>query len=644
MWARAAPARSGVVAPFVVLALALTLTFQCLRVLFPVAYTYREASGLVPTVAVLLAVFVAPALAVPMTRVFGGRGALCVGAFALAGARLWLQFGGRITVGVAAVASGAGLLAIAVAYIEAGRRRQPEGMVLAVVGGLALDTIVRGAFSTWDPVWQGGAAPRIVAVVLAALLAGAAALAARARFIDERAVHSALGWFALAMGGFLALQVLFLQSPAFVASSGQLSMATAIGVVLLGDALGMTAIAFTAPRRFGSRLVVAAAGAVVATITGLLPVVTGSSLVVCVLVAQTVVTGLVAASAASHLSSRAGQQWRNGLGITAGSLAFGATVFLYQAHYDEPLPFSNRWIAVGAAALVGVAAVAALRRSAASEPAPRAAACRRHGAWLAAAVVVGAIVVAGGVAAGEPGLVSPRPHPDTLRVVTYNIHEAVTRDGRIDPSALASAVEQLRPDVLIIEEAGRGWQLSGSIDLGEWLKRRLGMPYVWGWAADRQFGNVVVSRVPVLDARVVALPQGDGTMKRSAVIAHIGPVNGAVVTVVGTHLQNGSTLARKATRLAEVRVLLDELGTVHRTVLAGDLNSDPGSRELMTLLDAGFTTTQPTQRCILKTSNQNCVDWILVSRDLEETPVRTLAVDTFDHRPLVAGVSPRIER
>jgi hypothetical protein len=43
----------------------------------------------------------------------------------------------------------------------------------------------------------------------------------------------------------------------------------------------------------------------------------------------------------------------------------------------------------------------------------------------------------------------------------------------------------------------------------------------------------------------------------------------------------------------------------------------------------------------LKRSTPNCVDWIFVSHDLEQTTVRAIAIDTFDHRPLAATVRPR---
>jgi endonuclease/exonuclease/phosphatase family metal-dependent hydrolase len=262
-------------------------------------------------------------------------------------------------------------------------------------------------------------------------------------------------------------------------------------------------------------------------------------------------------------------------------------------------------------------------------------------------VVAGAISLAGavlfvGLTIGEPDTTVAATARTSLRVVTFNPHEAVTRDGQLDLDAFGDTVQRLRPDVLVVEEAGRGWQLSAGVDLAEWGKRRLGMPYVWGPAADHQFGNVVFSRVPVLDARVVPLPRAKGTMRRSAVVARVGPIAGEPITVVGVHLQNGGDAAGRESRSAEIRALARALPhEPRRTVIAGDLNSDPGSAELHALLDLGFETRQPTERCTLTTSNDNCSDWILVTPDLEQRRLEVLPFDAFDHRPVIADVGSR---
>jgi endonuclease/exonuclease/phosphatase family metal-dependent hydrolase len=294
--------------------------------------------------------------------------------------------------------------------------------------------------------------------------------------------------------------------------------------------------------------------------------------------AQFLGTALVVLVCTGNVTETSGGTLRDALGVTAGSLVLGASVFLYQIHYDKPLPFSNRWVPFAAGAMLGLAVLAT------SAPARSGRDRIVRTGRLAVVVIVIATLLFVGLATSEPDLAPAVTHPSALRVVTYNPHETVTRDGQLDPRAMVDEVQRLRPDVLVVEEAGRGWALSGMLD--------------------------------------------------------VGPVAGDVVTVIGTHLQNGEGPVHERTRIAEMRVLLREWHGQDHTVLAGDLNSDPGSPELRVLLDAGFNTTQPTKRCTLKTSNDNCVDWILVTSDLEQTEVRADPFDAFDHRPLVATVRP----
>jgi endonuclease/exonuclease/phosphatase family metal-dependent hydrolase len=312
----------------------------------------------------------------------------------------------------------------------------------------------------------------------------------------------------------------------------------------------------------------------------------------------------------------------------------GLTLFAYQVHYDTPLPVDNRWLLVAAVVVLGLAGLA-------TEPV----AATRRASHRTLAVVTGACIVAGavfvaGIALGEPDLTSDRAGT-SIRVATFKVHNGVTRDGQVDLEAIARHVEAIDPDVLVIEEADRGWLLAGTTDVAEWLKRRLGMAYAWAPAADEQMGNLVFHRIPLRDAEVVSLPMGAGTMDRSALVARVGPVAGRDMTVIGVHFQNGSSPADKDTRIREADVLLDAWGGAPRTVLLGDFNMDPGERDLRHVLAAGFSSTQPTDRCTLTTSNENCVDWILVTDDLVQGPPRVLRVSDFDHNPVATTVRPR---
>jgi endonuclease/exonuclease/phosphatase family metal-dependent hydrolase len=620
--------RNGDAVGLVAVTVAVTVGCQCLRVLFPLAYSYREASGVTRTVAILVCVFVTPAIAPALARLTRASTVFVTAAIVLAVLRITVQAVESVPIALAAVAAAAGLFTIASGVV--GFRHRGAALVVAIVAGLAIDTAVRGAWSTWDIAWQHGALPSLVTVALVALLL-AAAVIGRAGARDEAGSLAVVG---LALGAYLAVQVWFLQSIAFSTSSAGLSLATAVVVVLAGDAVALVLVARWSRPRGGPAT--ALAGAVIAGSVGWwLPRASGATAVLLVVGGQAVGTVLLAWALSSPRRAAHRPTLADTLGLAAGFLIFGSAVLLYQLHYDLPLPVSNRWLFTAAGAVL---AISSLWERMPSPP-------ERHRVPGALAVAA-AVAVAGGalfvaLTTGEPDL-SPAAAHDSLRVVTYNPHETVTRDGQLDPEAFARAVERLRPDLLVVEEAGRGWQLSAGTDLAEWTKRRLGLPYVWGPAADHQFGNLVFSRVPVLGARVIQLPRAKGTMDRSAVIARVGPVAGEPITVVGVHLQNGGGVAGRESRLAEIQTLARELGPApRRTVIAGDLNSDPGSPELHALLDLGFRTRQPTEHCTLTTSNQHCSDWILVTPDLEQRHLQVLRFDEFDHRPVVSDVSAR---
>ena len=452
----------------------------------------------------------------------------------------------------------------------------------------------------------------------------------------------------LALGPFLALQMLVLQNPAFISSSGDVSLATSAAVVLVGDALALGALWLMARTRMprAASSVLSRRGAVATCVVGDRRGRRHGRRASCS-------SGRCSPSRCSPAvlvaSEHTRARWPRSstrAGSPPARWSSGSLVVGYQLHYEEPLPVTNRWLPVIAAAFLGVVAIIVARRLARRSPAPsrvdRMPRAGRRGlaGWAALAVVVVTALVFGGLALSEPTVAPAVVRADAITVMTYNVHETITRDGRLDPDALASAVRRLRPDVLVIEEAGRGWPLSGGIDLAEWAKRQLGMPYVWVPAADHQFGNILFSRVPIRSARIVELPHAENRMKRSAIVARVGPVSGAIVTVIGTHLQEGEAPDRVQARIDEMHAILRAAGNGRHTVIAGDLNSDPGSPELRVLLDAGYGTTQPTRKCTLKTSNDNCVDWILVSPDLGQSTVRAIAIDTFDHRPLVSSVGP----
>ncbi|MBE0530703.1 MAG: endonuclease/exonuclease/phosphatase family protein [Rhodospirillales bacterium] len=162
------------------------------------------------------------------------------------------------------------------------------------------------------------------------------------------------------------------------------------------------------------------------------------------------------------------------------------------------------------------------------------------------------------------------------KILTWNIQWGLGTDGRVDLARVADVIKSMDdPDVLCLQEIGRHMPGAGgkAIDQARELAALFpGMEWVFGAAVERAggagqprqcFGNMILSRLPVLQAFRHPLPQpADGAVKHMprqatevVVAAPFGPVR-----VVTTHLEYHS----ETQRLAQV----ERLRTLHAEIAA----------------------------------------------------------------------------
>ena len=502
----AGPWRRTNAATVAVVAVVVAAGAGAIRVLIPLVYVLREDGGLLAAAGCAFGVFLTPVLAAPLRRVLGSRPAVGVALSGLTLGVIAIQFVHPIPLWLAAMATVCALV-VWTLLLHGARSSSPAtgGATFAagVVTGLALDAAVHALFGTWDPAWRPGllSATSTLALVVATLASIPTAMSivgARAREPSLARVIP-LG----VLGPFLMLQLLFLANIAFADSAAGLSILGGATLVLAGETLSLAALAWSANR-------------------ATLPVRVGGGLALVVLAwLVTGVHGLPAAAvllAASALSgpmlamglSRGGDPdrpgaWRTSATTAAGTVVFLALAFLYQIHITNPLPVSNRVLPVLAALLLGAGAIA---------PGPSL-------GWVPAArrlVVVPLallLVVAGSLFATRPSMAAPAGDVRAVRIMDWNIHSAVNGDGQLDPATIAQEIQRQHPDVVVLQEVARGWLIAGTTDLAEWLSMHVGLPFAWAPAADGQFGNVVLSRLPIASARAVPLPYGVGPQHRS---------------------------------------------------------------------------------------------------------------------------------
>jgi endonuclease/exonuclease/phosphatase family metal-dependent hydrolase len=616
------------------IAVTVAVLAQTLRFSLPQLDRFADDAGVGVAAVGVLAVYLV-GFAAPLIRRFAGpRGLLLTGVGGLLAVRLVAQvIDPRMW--LALLGTAIGMIAVAALY-EGARGLSGVGFATATVAGLSIDTAVRMCFATWDPVWRDGVAPWLACLAFVGL--GAAALY---RELSSGPVaapgiswRDALG--AAAFGPFLALQVLVLSSPAFVASSGWRSLTVAHIVIVVGQGLALAFLASGLAVRavpggvcvLGGTVLGVGAGAVAGTYA-----IAGVEVLAIVIVGQVLSAWLLAVACRAPLrrAGTGGPVWRIDVGAALGGLLIVAVLVPYQVSAVSPLPFPNNVLPGLAGILLGaLAAIAAARGG----PLPARAPVRAITAGGAALGLLAGTVVF--TVAAPDGTAQAAGAPGQVRVLSYNIHDAVDQSGMLNPEGIARVIEDQHAQVVLLQEAGRGSLLSGTADVGVWLSRRLGMKLVWGPAADGQFGNAILTSLPVHSSGMGRMSRGDWSEIRGYVWARLG-VGSTTMDVWSTHLEGGDDKVDERRR--SIAALLRAWGGAPRTLIGGDLNAGPGSPELAAMTDgtdlrsaALGGDSSPTR------SDGTHVDWIFGSDGVLVTEYDVPVSDASDHYPVAVTV------
>jgi endonuclease/exonuclease/phosphatase family metal-dependent hydrolase len=651
-------------APTVLIAAVFLLTVELLRATSPLLDLASADIGVLGAAGLAVVIFAAPALVGAGVALIG-PGRTVPGAVALLlvlGVVAQAQDPATLPAAGAAAATGVATLVLVL-------RLAPDGVAagVGVLLGTVADLAVRAGYGTWDPIVRPGPLPWLPLVATGAV--SVAALLATSRTpapgtgpapdpppADQpdagqpdagQPVAGPLATGRVAViGPYLALYVLGFGSAPVVAAHAGVSLPLAAAVLIAAAVLGMELVrrvrlpggtgAIPEPDRWFAGMValVAVVGAVAA----------GYWLTGAVVLAAMVVAALAAVVLLVRaLTPRAGSGPRRpvvGLTVAAGAagLGFVLPVMIYQVHFELRFPFDNRYALVAAAALVGLAGLGwrpreheRQRRPLSARPA------------MTSAVAALALLMPLAVAATRPAVAEPAQAGATIRLMSWNVMYGRDHTGGVaDPEAVAAAIGAADPDVVLLQEVSRGWPIGGGVDMLEYLSRRLAMPYRWSPAADGQFGNAVLTRLPLSGVEAVRLPFLHGPMERSYLAATLHLSGGGELRVINAHLQHRKE--NTATRLVQSQALLAAWDGRPHTVIAGDFNFWPSWEEPRLWREAGFVSAQDVtghgaEFTVPSDDPDNRVDWIFGTPDLSFSDFEILTeVTNSDHFPLVVTV------
>lgn len=298
----------------------------------------------------------------------------------------------------------------------------------------------------------------------------------------------------------------------------------------------------------------------------------------------------------------------------------------------------------------------------------------RPPAWLLAAAACALAAAAwGGSGIGLNvlhGFAEPWAGPDacadgpcTVRFMAYNIQWGLGADGVHDLDRIAAVLRRADADVVVLTEVDVNWRRSGNVHQPAYLAAAAGYPHwffgasLTTWASGNarlsHYGNLLLSRFPIVRAQTVRLPRPWGREPRSLLLADI-VIGGRQVTVAGTHL--GLNRQERLAQAARIREWSAH-GVQPRTqeadaddpivILMGDFNAPPSSPEI-TLLTGGpaglidahadvpgaggtFPYPEPSAR----------IDYIFVSENVAHRVVAAgaLSAPGSDHLPVTADIA-----
>jgi D-alanyl-D-alanine carboxypeptidase/D-alanyl-D-alanine-endopeptidase (penicillin-binding protein 4) len=234
-----------------------------------------------------------------------------------------------------------------------------------------------------------------------------------------------------------------------------------------------------------------------------------------------------------------------------------------------------------------------------------------------------------------------------LRILSYNIHHGEGVDGRLELLRLAKVITDSGADLVALQEVDQNAARSGGVDQTAEFGKLTGLRAYYGKAMDFQggaYGQALLSRWPLADVTVHALPNPAKREPRIAVSATVHPPGTKPFRFVGTHLD--------ANREDDLRWLqgqqLVELFAKDRvpTVLSGDFNAVPESRTMKLLFehfaDASAAAPAPTIPVARPTRR---IDFVLLrpaaAWTIRATEVLSEAVAS-DHRPLLVALAPAL--
>ena len=255
-----------------------------------------------------------------------------------------------------------------------------------------------------------------------------------------------------------------------------------------------------------------------------------------------------------------------------------------------------------------------------------------------------ALFIASGLAFASPGAKAIGADAP-LRILSYNIHHAEGVDGKLDLERIAGVIRGCEADVVAVQEVDRAANRTKSIDEPRELAKLTKLEhFVFGKTIDipgGDYGNLVLSRFPITDSRILKFPNAAGAEQRGAVEAEIQTPAGKF-RLFATHLDFGRKEASEADRQGALAIVNERVAATRTpAIFAGDFNCGPDSQTITAIRKDWLQANTVEQFTIPVEKPTRQIDFIFVRPKANWKVIEVRVLDekiASDHLPILATV------
>ena len=167
-------------------------------------------------------------------------------------------------------------------------------------------------------------------------------------------------------------------------------------------------------------------------------------------------------------------------------------------------------------------------------------------------------------------------NPDAT-IMNWNIHTAIGDDEIISLDRIVQDIKKYSPEIVGLNEVDLGALKTSSIDFPSYIAHNLNMYYFYGYTFYKHYGNVILSKYPILEAEIIQLPRATQSAEPRSLIRVRLQVDTSIWTIFITHLST-----EEDDRLIQVPFIVSEIEketTFEKIVWMGDFNFEPSSAE-----------------------------------------------------------------